>query len=95
MMRTQHKKLKCSNLITIVLAVLILSSLLAGLATIQAVSATRGTVSVQFDDGFQTQYDYALSIVAGKRNKSNLLREHSYNQYALFHELNRTLNSTK
>jgi peptidoglycan/xylan/chitin deacetylase (PgdA/CDA1 family) len=69
-MCAQHKKLKSSKLTTIVLAMLILLSSLVSLATIQTVSATRGTVSITFDDGFQTQYDYAFPLLQARGIKA-------------------------
>ncbi len=66
----QNKKVKHGKLITISFTMLILLVLLVSIATIQPVSATRGAISVQFDDGFQTQYDYAFPLLQARGIKA-------------------------
>ena len=66
----QYKKVKQGKLIAITFTMLLLLALLVGLTTIQPVSATRGAISVQFDDGLRTQYDYAFPLLQARGIKA-------------------------
>ncbi len=66
----QYKKVKRGKLIALTFNMLLLLALLVSLATIQPVSATRGAISIQFDDGLQTQYDYAFPLLQARGIKA-------------------------